>query len=70
MSGLTRLGKDILDFYDSGECVDLIATVLNVSTDDVRTVVREYDGTGDRHDFLDDLLPERLLPWAPTDGRI
>lgn len=70
MSGLTRLGKDILDLHDSGEPADLIAAVLRVSLGDVRSVIRDYAGTGDRHDFLDELMPDRLLVSATADGRI
>lgn len=68
MSGLTKTGKDILDFHDSGLSIDVIAAVLNVSESIIRVVIKAYAGTGDRGDMLDELLPDRLLPSVKTDG--
>jgi hypothetical protein len=70
VSGLTKIGKDILDFHDSGLSIDVIAAVLNVSESIIRIVIKAYAGTGDRGDMLDELLPDRLLPSAKPDGRL
>lgn len=70
MSGLTKIGKDILDFHDSGLSIDVIAAVLNVSESIIRVVIKAYDGTGARVDMLDELLPDCLLLPTKTDGRL
>ena len=68
MSGLTKIGKDILDFYDSGLSVDVIAVVLHVPESIIRAVIRSYAGTGQRSDMLDELVPDRQLTSASPDG--
>lgn len=68
MSGLTRQGKDILDFYDSGMRVDVIAVVLNIPETVIRAVIRAYAGTGNRRDMLDELLPDSLMTSTSTGG--
>lgn len=70
MSGLTKIGKDILDFHDSGMSVDLIEVVLQVPASAIRSVVSAYAGTCERGDVLDELLPDRLLTTAAADGRL
>jgi hypothetical protein len=70
MSGLTKIGKEILDFHDSGLSVDVIAAVLNVSESIIRVVIKAYAGTGQRGDMLDELVPDCLLAPALADGHL
>lgn len=70
MSGLTKIGKEILDFHDSGLSVDVIAAVLNVSESIIRVVIKAYAGTGDRPDMLEELVPDCLLASASPVGRL
>lgn len=62
MSGLTKVAKDILDFHDSGMASDLIAVVLRVPVDLVRSTVRLYQDTAVSRDALEELLPDTTRP--------
>lgn len=67
MNGLTKIGKDILDFHDSGLGTDVISAVLHVPVAVIDWTIRRYAGTADHHDVLDELLPDCLS--VRTDGR-
>ncbi|WP_242095468.1 hypothetical protein [Sphingomonas sp. CROZ-RG-20F-R02-07] len=64
MSGLTKLGGEILDFHDSGMAPDLIAVVLKVPEAIVRSIINAYAGTTDHADVLEELAGGALP--APT----
>lgn len=70
MSGLTKIGKEILDFHDSGMRPDVISVVLHVPIAVIDMTIRRYAGTADHHDVLDELLPDCLRASAPADGHL